>query len=112
MKFLRIPRNKSGLEARFEGVTLEVLKRSCYLCKEKGWTSDIHYRDSESFNYLDGLDCREGYALVCDDCFEKHFNQHPWQWTARGFDMAKQPKKMKSTSGVQGWNHGWNEILS
>ena len=50
-----------------------MLNEKCYLCKKEDWLYDVKHDDNDSFDYLDSLSCPDGYALVCEECYDKHF---------------------------------------
>jgi len=60
----------------------ELLSRRCDICKNEDWLYDVGHDDSDSFSYLVGLGCSDGYALVCQECFDKHFKDYSWRYDA------------------------------
>jgi len=64
----------------FKGDFSEMLGRKCDLCKEKAWAFCVKSRDEDSLGYLDKFGLDEGYSLVCEECFNKHFDRHDWRY--------------------------------
>jgi hypothetical protein len=75
----RIKRGKyeEGTQRVPQNVTMELLNRKCDICRAKEWTFDFRSDSDDAFDYLCRLGCGESYILVCDECFDAHFNQHP-----------------------------------
>jgi hypothetical protein len=60
----------------------DILNQKCDLCKEKEWSFVVNSDDDEASEYISRFGRQEGYALTCDDCFNKNFDQYPWKFGA------------------------------
>jgi hypothetical protein len=60
----------------------DILNQKCDLCKEREWSFVVSSDDDEASEYLSRFGRHEGYALACDDCFNKNFDQYPWRFGA------------------------------
>ena len=58
----------------------DMLNKKCSICNEREWTSVVKSDDAPSFDCLIGFGCRDGSALVCDECFKSHFEEHAWSF--------------------------------
>ena len=54
----------------------DFFSRKCYLCNRVEWEIDVGYKGEAAFKYLNTLGCKDGYALVCRECFDKYFRGH------------------------------------
>jgi hypothetical protein len=80
MEFRRKDRRDHEEANKLKGDFTDLLNTKCSLCKEKPWVFYVGESGSDSFTYLDGLGCPDGFAVVCEDCFQKHFSQYAWRY--------------------------------
>jgi len=80
MEFNRQDRKDYEQANELKGDFSDMLNRNCDLCKEKTWAFCVNSKGEDSFGYLGKFGLDEGYSLVCEECFNKHFDRHDWRY--------------------------------
>lgn len=82
MNFVKKIRADYEAGNRAKGLYGDILNQKCDLCKKKDWSFVVNSDDEEASEYLSRFGRDEGYALVCNECFDRDFDQYPWKFGA------------------------------